>query len=490
MKKFNIITAYYQYNRGIGFNNKLPWGKISKDMMHFKNITTKVSDPNKKNAIIMGRKTYESIGERKLPDRKNIILSRSHISHNGVFPDLNIALKFCNEKSDIENIFIIGGQQVYEEALKHPLCDKIYVTEINNVSADSGTQINCDTFFPILPKNFVKQYESTVSDTDNNGVKFNLNFKEYQNIYDYQSEENQYIDLVRDILENGEKKEGRNGSTYSIFGPQHVFNLQQNGNNIIPLLTTKRMFTRGIIEELLFFLRGQTDSKILEKENINIWKGNTTKEFLESRKLDYEEGDMGPMYGYQWRHFGADYQHCHTDYTGKGFDQLKELLGKLLNVPNDRRLLLSTYNPADISKSVLAPCHGLSTQFYVRQGKFLDCKMYQRSVDVGLGYPFNIASYAILVHIICKVTNYLPGKLIMTLGDTHIYDIHREAISAHLKRTPYKFPTFNLNKEFYSFNNNEELVNDCIAYIESLSIDDFKLENYHCHPRVTMDMVA
>lgn len=487
MKKFNIITAYYQYNRGIGFNNKLPWGKIPKDMLHFKNVTTKVNDPSKRNAIIMGRRTYESIGKRELSDRKNIMLSKSSYG-DGVFSELDMALEYCSKNKDIENIFIIGGQQIYEKALNHPLCNKIYVTEINNMSVGSETQIICDTFFPILPKNFVKQNESVVSDVDNNGVEFNLNFKEYQNMYDYQSEEYQYINLVRNILENGEKKECRNGFTYGIFGPQHVFNLE---NGIIPLLTTKRMFTTGIIKELLFFLCGKTDSKILEKEKVNIWKGNTTEEFLSSRNLNYREGDMGPMYGFQWRHFSADYQNCDTDYTNKGFDQLKELLRKLLITPNDRRLLLTTYNPADVSKSVLAPCHGLTVQFYVRQGKYLDCKMYQRSVDVGLGYPFNIASYAILVHIICKVTNYVPGKLIMTLGDTHIYDVHREAISTHLNRTPYKFPTLNLNKEFYSSNNNnEELVNDCIAYIESLTIDDFKLENYHCHPRITMDMVA
>lgn len=477
-KKFSLIVAIIAKTRGIGYNNSLVWNLIKEDMKRFRYFTSHTEDENKRNAVIMGKNTRISMGDKDLPKRRNIILSRT-LKPDGekVFNSLDLAIESCDDS--IENIFIIGGQQIYEEALKHKCCDKIYLTEVD-------LDRECDTFFPIIPDNFILKKEEHFVDKERGSDKnVNLVFKEYENIYDYQSEEYQYINLVKEILTKGEYKIGRNGGTYSLFGPQHYFDLSKG----LPLLTTKRMFYRGVVEELLFFIRGDTDTKKLEEKLVNIWKGNTSKEFLEMRKLSYREGDMGPMYGWQWRHFGAKYEGCDKDYTGLGFDQLLELIRKLVNDPNNRRLLLTTYDPSKVSESVLAPCHGLTVQFYVRGGNTLDCKMTQRSVDVGLGYPFNITSYAIFMHIICKVTGLNPGILIMSLGDTHIYEQHKDKITRHYDRIPYKFPTLKITKEFNCLDDKEN-IEERIKFMENLSYEDFEISDYSYHTGIKMDMVA
>ena len=180
----------------------------------------------------------------------------------------------------------------------------------------------------------------------------------------------------------------RNAKTYSIFDNSITFDMKDG----FPLLTTKRMFWKGIVEELLFFIRGDTNSKHLEDKGVRIWQGNTTQEFIDNIGLPYQEGDMGPMYGFMWRHFGADYTGCNTDYTNQGFDQLSKIVEEIKTNPHSRRILMSDFDPSRAHQGVLYPCHSLVLQFYVRDGKFLDVKMYQRSVDSFLGEPFNIAS--------------------------------------------------------------------------------------------------
>ena len=252
------------------------------------------------------------------------------------------------------------------------------------------------------------------------------------------------------------------------------------------LRLSKKMFFNGIVEELLFFLRGQTNSKILEEKGVNIWKDNTTKEFLQNRKLPYREGDMGPMYGYNWRHFGHPYSNSVEDYSNKGYDQLYHLIQSLKNDKHSRRHLLTTYDPSIISESVLAPCHGIVSQFYISSinGKeYLHCKMYQRSVDVALGYPFNIASYALLIHILCYITGYKPGKLIMTLGDTHIYESHIPMLQKQIERVPLQQPALNINSVY-----NKHL--SPIENIERLCSNDFILDDYYSYSSIKMKMVV
>lgn len=485
MKKFSLITAFTKKGRGIGFQNKLPWQNpkynlprgIPEDFKYFQDVTTLSSVPELKNSVIMGRRTFESMECRPLKNRINFVLtSQQNYCKSGniiVCSSLNHAINHPAYQG-CDKAFIIGGSSLYREAMDHELCDRVYVTEVDK-------EFEYDTTFPEIKDNFALEDEKLL--LSRTGI--NLNFKTYKNMYDIQSDENQYLTLVKDIMERGEVKTGRNGDVVSLFGPQHIFDLQKG----FPLLTTKRMFFSGIIKELLFFLRGETDAKILDSDGVKIWNGNTTREFLDDRGLThYKEGDMGPMYGWNWRHFGTSYSGCDADYTDRGYDQLKYLIDDLINNPSSRRLLLTTYDPSKVSESVLAPCHGITIQFYVREGKFLDCKMYQRSVDVALGYPFNIASYALLVHILCHVTGYQPGKLVMTLGDTHIYKQHIDKVKNQLDRVPYQFPQLHISKTMENVNTKD--IASILKFIEELKPDDFEINGYKYYPGIKMDMVA
>lgn len=269
------------------------------------------------------------------------------------------------------------------------------------------------------------------------------------------TDEYEYFNLIRNILKNGRFKPDRTGTgTISLFGAQMRFNLR---GDIMPLLTTKRVFWRGIVEELLWFIKGSTDSNILKEKNVHIWDANGSKEFLEKSGLGHrEEGDLGPVYGFQWRHFGAEYLDKNTDYTGQGIDQLKDIIERIKVNPSDRRLILTAWNPKDIPIMALPPCHCLA-QFYVNDGE-LSCQLYQRSADAGLGVPFNIASYALLTHMIAHLTELKVGDFVHTLGDAHIYKDHVDSLKEQLNRKPTKFPKIEITRK----------VRD---------IDDFKFED-------------
>jgi thymidylate synthase len=265
-------------------------------------------------------------------------------------------------------------------------------------------------------------------------------------------EEQQYLDILRDLLEKGDERITRNGKVLSLFGNRCLtFDLQKG----FPLLTTKKMFFRGIVEELLFFIRGQTNTKILEEKGVSIWKGNTSREFLDGVGLyDYPEGDMGPMYGYIWRHFGKPYK-SGNDGESKGIDQLQYVLDTIVNDPFSRRILMTTFNPAQVHQGCLYPCHSIVVQFYVRQMDnvfYLSQQTYIRSNDIFLGNPYNIASSALLSHLICHHLNgkinpsdpngrvYKVDQLHVVLGDYHLYEPHYEVARQQLQRTPHPFP--------------------------------------------------
>ena len=288
--------------------------------------------------------------------------------------------------------------------------------------------------------------------------------------------ERQYLELMEKILLNGIWKTGRNGLTIGSFKNDFTFNLQ----NGFPLLTTKKMFLRGILEEFIFFINGETDSTILSEKNVKIWEGNTTREFIESRNLNYAQGVMGPMYGYQWRFYNAPYK---VDESGKpipsegGVDQLANVVELIKNDPNSRRILLTSYNPCQSEEGVLYPCHSITIQFYV-EDDYLDMFCYNRSQDLALGIPFNIASSSLLLTVVAKLTRKQPRFLHMTMGDTHIYDNHVLDINFQLDRRPYKFPTLSIPE----LNGVEEL--------KQLSASDFILSNYIYHPSIKMNMVT
>merc|ERR1719190_84966 len=288
-----------------------------------------------------------------------------------------------------------------------------------------------------------------------------------------QHDEDQYLDLIRDILKNGNDKSDRTGTgTYSVFGRQMRFNLR---NGCFPLLTTKKVFVRGIAEELFWFIRGSTSAKELQEKNVRIWDGNSSREFLDSIGLTQrEEGDLGPVYGFQWRHFGADYVDMHADYSGKGVDQLAEVINRIKTKPNDRRIIMCAWNPADLNKMALPPCHCL-VQFYVANGE-LSCQLYQRSADMGLGVPFNIASYALLTHMIAHVTDLKPGDFVHTFGDAHVYLNHLEPLKVQLEREPKPWPQIIIKRK--------------VDNIEDFCIDDFEVVGYESHPKIAMDMAV
>ena len=456
----NLIIAC-DINNGIGKGNKLPW-KIKEDLKYFRKVTTRTDFPTQKNIVIMGWNTWESIG-KPLKNRINIVISRNHEleEREDLYQIKNIddIYKLLDSFTDIYEIFVIGGSQIYKHFLPH--VDKIYLTKIYH-------KYQCDTHFQLPNLKLIKGTKQIkVEDTENN-ISVYISFNIYRN---YKLEEYQYLNLINNILINGYPKSDRTGiGTLSLFGTKLVFNLQ---NNTIPLLTTKKIYWRGVVEELLWFIRGSTNSKELEEKNINIWKGNSTKEFLKSRNLGHlHEGDIGAGYGFQWRHFGAEYIDCNTDYKGMGVDQLENCINLIKNNPKSRRIILSSWNAKDLDKMCLPPCHCL-VQFYVENRK-LSCQMYQRSADIGLGVPFNIASYSLLTHIIAHICDLRVDKFIHIMGDTHIYLNHTKALEEQVKNIPKEFPKLKIVRK--------------VKNIEDFKYEDFELINYKPMPSIKMKM--
>ena len=256
-----------------------------------------------------------------------------------------------------------------------------------------------------------------------------------------------YLNLIETILENGVDKSDRTGTgTRSIFGHQMRFNLQEG----FPMVTTKKLHLRSIIHELLWFLKGETNIEYLKENKVRIWD-----EWAD------ENGELGPVYGKQWRSWS-------TTHANQTIDQIAQAVEQIKNNPDSRRIIVSAWNPTDIPEMALAPCHALF-QFYVADGK-LSCQLYQRSADVFLGVPFNIASYALLTMMMAQVCDLEYGDFIHTFGDAHIYSNHMEQVQLQLTRDPKPLPQMKLNPEVKS--------------IFDFTIDDFTLENYESHPHI------
>ncbi len=454
---FNIIVAVDVKN-GISKNGLIPW-KISNDLKYFKKITTFTSLPSKENAVIMGRKTADSLPNKFLSNRFNVVLTHSVTYKNEnaiIVNDFNKALIECQNKK-VDTVWVIGGREVYNLAFNHPLLKKIYITIINK-------DYDCDNIISLPSFEIIDSVSSAEKD-ENSQQSFNVLNLIAKPIY---TAEQKYLSLLNQILREGSKRMTRNAVTLSLFNREISFNVSKN----FPLLTTKKMFWKGIVEELLFFIRGETNTKILEEKKINIWKGNTNTEFLNKLNLNYEEGNMGPMYGYQWRFFNKPID----DETG-GIDQLKNLIELIKNDPHSRRLLMTDFNPSQVDQGVLYPCHSLILQFYV-EDKSLSVKMYQRSADVFLGLPFNIASTSLLLYIIAKLSNLEPNNVSISLGDTHIYEDHLEAVKEQLSRNCLELPKL----EIPDFKNLEE--------VETSTFQDYKIIDYVSGSSIKAVMIA
>ena len=233
---------------------------------------------------------------------------------------------------------------------------------------------------------------------------------------------------------------------------------------------------KTILRELLWFIKGSTNNQELKDKNVHIWNANSSREFLDSRGLKTrQEDDLGPIYGFQWRHFNAKYGNCHDDYSNKGIDQLNYIINQLKNseTRNSRRLIMTAWNPCQIDKMALPPCHVLC-QFNITNNNKLSCILYQRSGDVGLGVPFNIASYCFLTHLIAHHCDLEPYEFIHNIGNTHIYDDHIEGLKEQCLRKPFKFPKLKILNKYEN--------------IDDYNISDFKIENYNYHETIKLVM--
>lgn len=294
-------------------------------------------------------------------------------------------------------------------------------------------------------------------------------------------EEDQYLLLIKKILNSNSVKKGRNGNTLSIFGQNMRFSLK---NQIIPFITTKRLAWKTCLKELLWFIKGSTSNTILKQQNVKIWNGNASREFLDSRGLKHREvDDLGPVYGFQWRNFNGSYT-SHNNFEKNGIDQLQNVIDALKNNDLDngkenkysRRLIVSAWNPCQLNEMALPPCH-LLFQFYVNGDDELSCSLYQRSGDIGLGIPFNIASYAMFTYLIAHHCGLKLGEFVHNIGDCHIYEEHIDALKEQINRKPLKFPTIKILGE------PKESINDYV-------FDDFEINDYNYHKKINMKMVV
>ena len=292
-------------------------------------------------------------------------------------------------------------------------------------------------------------------------------------------EEYQYIDLVKKILMDGTWEETRNGRTKSIFGNMMRFSLK---DDTIPILTTKKTAWKTCLKELLWFIRGETDNKILKEQGVHIWDANGSREFLDSRGLtDYDVDELGPIYGYQWRHFNNKYiKSCEKEnqqVEGDGIDQLQQIIDALKDPVqrSSRRLIMTAWNPCQLDQMALPPCHILC-QFNVHNGNQLSCALYQRSCDVALGVSFNVASYSFLTHLLAKHCGLVAHEFVHFMGNCHIYEDHVEPMKKILDKTPYEFPKLNIKTI-------KENIND-------YEVDDFEVVGYQSHEFIKMNMVA
>ena len=510
MKKFSIIVAKSK-NDVIGSKetNSIPWYYKS-DMEHFKNITKNTFYYNKMNGILMGYNTWKSLGVDFLPERINVVIDRTEIFitriSNNLYKviDFETAIIFMQENPNMDKIFMIGGSSVYNKAIKHRDLDKIYVTKINK-------NYEGDVLFPKICGNFklesieseeviegkdvkedvkdvkedakdvkedakdvkedVKDVKEDVKDVKED-VKVKLDFCIYKKM-NKPHPEYQYIKCIKDILENGYEGDDRTGiGTLSVFGRQFKWDLEES----FPLFTTKRMYFRGIVEELLWFLRGETDNRVLQSKGVHIWDGNTSRNFLDNNGLKHlEEGDGGKIYGFQMRHQGASYINCETNYKGQGYDQVEEALRLIKENPTSRRIVINLWNAPDMDEMALPPCL-FFYQFRV-YGKKLHCHILNRSNDMALGHPWNVGTGALMTYIFAKLTGLKPGSLTHSVSDAHLYLNNIDDIKEQLDRKPFAFPHLKIK------DNGQKTVED-------FKYSDFVLKGYEAHPSVKMTMNA
>lgn len=457
------IVAFCR-NQGLSHRNKIPW-RIPEDMRHFKRMTSGC-------VVVMGRKTYESIGHA-LPNRVNVVLTRTpHIresNENVYFVTFEQALRLLDRFAfSHPNIFVIGGREIY--TLFYDRMHTMYVTFVDK-------SFDTDTTFPQITHAFrlSAHSENMYSETE----QCYFRFLKYERSYATQSTcDDAYLALSKKIIESSSEARSLRTNrtevpTISLFGEHLDFDMSES----IPLLTTKRVAWKSCIEELLWFLRGDTNASKLQEKNVRIWDGNSSREFLDKVGLhNLEEGDCGANYSFQWRYYGQEYVDSKTEYAKHTVgDQITNIINLLKTNPTSRRIFMSAWNPCQLNKTVLPPCH-VSCQFYVEDNNKLSCHMYQRSCDVFLGLPFNIFSYAVLTHILAKKCGMTPYKLHISFGDIHIYLNHVTQMKEQMTRQALTAPKLTLSEAVAT------------KSIDELDISDFTLVGYFPHPVIKGEM--
>lgn len=451
---FSLIVATDEQG-GIAKEGKIPW-TCPDDLKLFRRLTI----GRGLNAVIMGRKTYQSL-PGSLPHRVNIVVSSNFTPPDEKVIVVSSLVEALRRARNVEEVFIIGGEQIYHEALEKflYLCRTVHLTRIEG-------NYECDQFFPLKFFERIPGYRSSVSVLTPFAV-----YTKYDLSVDHP--ELSYLNLLRRILTDGEDRSDRTGvGTRSIFGATLEFDLS---GKRVPFLTTKKVSTSSILKELFWMISGSTDAKILERQGVNIWKGNTSEEFLRKRGLPYREGDLGPGYGFQFRHWGAKYDGCDGKYDRQGIDQLSSVIEGIKTDPFGRRHLISLWNVAELEKMALPPCHLLS-QFYVTTSKELDLQVYMRSCDTFLGLPYNLGFYGTLLHLVAHLCGLSGRNLRIIFGDVHIYSNHFSQVGEQLTRTPLPWATVEIKEK--------------IMKIEDFNLENVMIKGYNSWPAIKGEMAV
>ena len=488
MKTLSLIACvYYKYGKLIIGKNDELLVKLDKDMKYFRQVTSNVPG----SVIVMGRATWFSIPvhQRPLENRFNIILTRNPDLLKTKGDDKHKFMNFAKfeswYKKAEKDVYIIGGGEIYNMFLSFPDThflkpSKLYITEVVGQvdNLNSQDSLSCINQIP-------ESYKLTSATIKNYSRMNNVSFRflMYKLQIGYNNTERTYLNLLSDVCKNGiERVDRTNTGTFSVLGRQTNIDI----SNSIPILTTKRVPWKSCIEELLWFLRGDTDANILSEKGVNIWNDNASREFLDSKGLErYREGVLGPTYGWQWRFAGADYSQEFSDTSQidtdliKGFDQIKYVLDLLKNDPFSRRIILSAWSPSELNDMALPPCH-YTCQFYVREDKdktkHLSCHYIMRSNDLFLGAPWNILSYSILTYILAIKTGMRPDRLIYSCTDAHIYSNHILQVKKQLERSPRAMSKLLVDPS----------VKD--KDFRSMTVDDFDIVGYFPCPGIKAQM--
>jgi dihydrofolate reductase/thymidylate synthase len=523
-------------NGVIGVRNTLPF-RVPLDMARFRSSTEHPEHPKKTNGVLMGYQTWKSLPEahRPLPNRLNMVLTTSpdHASEvraKGAYPFSHVSHVFDFADSlntTVAAVYVIGGGKLYKNQTLRSRAHTIHWTMVDAdvplassvdpadvvrfqvtkhfrlqdfEEVDSWKTVTAVTFMtPVeqpeageqqqLPVVF-RTYRRTEDHNTDAATAAISSSRPAQSVVEraspvvpmatlnprFSSGEVQYLQLLRKVLETGERRTTRNSVTRSLFGERIVVDLSDGK---VPLLTSKKMAWKTVLKELFWFVRGDTDNTKLQAQKVHIWDANASREFLDSRGLTKRQtNDLGPVYGFQWRHFGADYMDCHTDYTGHGVDQLEECRRLIVEEPQSRRILFTAWNPSALPEMALPPCHLLG-QWYVKEDGKLWLQVYQRSGDLFLGVPFNLFSYSAMVHMMAHLTDKQPGGLVHVIGDAHIYETHEAAVRTQLKRATHTPPTFRITDE-----------EGTIKTWEAFDMNTVSLTGYVCEESLRAPMVA